>query len=133
MRGGLAWLDRECVSRYDKMFVDLHRGRAHGGARRHRLAAESAAGSFPRRRVLQSFRDLTASGFWTTKMGIKDLQYMGNVFVGRVEGVPRRGAEEARNREGVKRSERGTRMRYRGTRKVGRATFASRIPDSAYR
>jgi hypothetical protein len=26
-----------------------------------------------------SFRDLTASGFWSSKMGIEDLQYMGNV------------------------------------------------------
>ena len=25
-----------------------------------------------------SFRDLTAAGFWTTRMGIDDLQYLGN-------------------------------------------------------
>ena len=28
-----------------------------------------------------SFRDLTASGFWSTKVGIQDLQYKGNTFV----------------------------------------------------
>ena len=26
-----------------------------------------------------SFRDLTASGFWSSKMGVDDLKYMGNV------------------------------------------------------
>jgi hypothetical protein len=35
-----------------------------------------------------SFRDLTASGFWTTKMGIADLQYQGNVFVDEWTGCP---------------------------------------------
>jgi gluconate 2-dehydrogenase gamma chain len=57
MRGGLAWLDRECVTRFDKPFFN-------------------------------SFRDLTASGFWTTKMGMQDLQYMGNVFVPEWKGCP---------------------------------------------
>ena len=28
-----------------------------------------------------SFRDLTASGFWSSKMGIDDLGYNGNTFV----------------------------------------------------
>jgi hypothetical protein len=35
-----------------------------------------------------SFRDLTASGFWTTRMGIDDLQYMGNRSVARWNGCP---------------------------------------------
>ena len=28
-----------------------------------------------------AFRDLTASGFWSSKMGVEDLQYKGNTFV----------------------------------------------------
>jgi len=35
-----------------------------------------------------SFRDLTASGFWSTKTGIQDLQYKGNTFVAEWEGCP---------------------------------------------
>jgi len=35
-----------------------------------------------------AFRDLTASGFWTSKMGIKDLDYQGNVFVPEWKGCP---------------------------------------------
>ena len=44
------------------------------------------------------FRDLTASGFWTTKMGIADLQYQGNVFLNEWNGCP----EEALTKLGVK-------------------------------
>ncbi len=35
-----------------------------------------------------SFRDLTASGFWTSRMGIKDLAYIGNVYVPEWKGCP---------------------------------------------
>ena len=36
----------------------------------------------------RSFRDLVATGFWTSKMGIEDLQFMGNVFVHEFNGCP---------------------------------------------
>jgi gluconate 2-dehydrogenase subunit 3-like protein len=35
-----------------------------------------------------SFRDLTASGFWSSKMGVEDLGYMGNKFVAEWKGAP---------------------------------------------
>jgi hypothetical protein len=35
-----------------------------------------------------SFRDLTASGFWSSRIGVKDLQYQGNVFVDEWTGCP---------------------------------------------
>ena len=35
-----------------------------------------------------SFRDLTASGFFTSKMGLEDLQYMGNRYVPEWTGCP---------------------------------------------
>src|SRR5882762_10789666 len=34
------------------------------------------------------FRDMTASGFWTSKMGITDLNYQGNTFVAEWKGCP---------------------------------------------
>jgi gluconate 2-dehydrogenase gamma chain len=88
MRGGLGWLDRECVSRYDKMFV------ACADAERTKLLDEI---SWPQKAApplshgvafFNSFRDLTASGFWTSKMGITDIQYVGNVFVPEWKGCP---------------------------------------------
>jgi hypothetical protein len=48
-----------------------------------------------------SFRDLTASGFWTSKIGIEDLQYTGNRPVLEWNGCP----EEAMKHLGVTRSD----------------------------
>ena len=88
MRGGLGWLDRECVSRFDKTFV------ACPAAERTQVLDEIA---WPRRArpalshgvsFFNSFRDLTASGFFTSKMGMDDLQYMGNRYVPEWTGCP---------------------------------------------
>src|SRR5260221_223846 len=35
-----------------------------------------------------SFRDLTASGFWSSKMGVEDLKFMGNTFNPGWNGAP---------------------------------------------
>ena len=34
------------------------------------------------------FRDLVASGFWSSKMGVDDLRFMGNTFVAEWNGCP---------------------------------------------
>jgi hypothetical protein len=34
------------------------------------------------------FRDLVASGFWSSRMGVEDLRYMGNTFVAEWKGCP---------------------------------------------
>jgi gluconate 2-dehydrogenase gamma chain len=88
MRGGLAWLDRECVSRFDKTFV------ACTPAERTQVLDDIAWPNKAKPEVshgvafFNSFRDLTASGFFTTKMGFEDLQYMGNRFVAEWTGCP---------------------------------------------
>jgi len=88
MRGGLAWLDRECNQRFDKTFV------AATDAQRKEILDEI---SWPRRAkpevaagvaFFNSFRDLTASGFFSSKIGVQDLQYMGNTFVPKFTGCP---------------------------------------------
>jgi gluconate 2-dehydrogenase gamma chain len=88
MRGGLAWLDRECQARFDKMFVDC-------AADQQKAVLDEIA--WPQKakpelshgvRFFTSFRDLTATGFWTTKMGMEDLGYMGNKFVPEWTGCP---------------------------------------------
>jgi hypothetical protein len=88
MRGGLALIDRLCEARYDKRFTALT------DAQRRAILDEIAYTSNDDHGLEQaitfftSFRDLTASGFWTTKMGIADLQYQGNVFVADWNGCP---------------------------------------------
>lgn len=105
MRGGLAWLDLECQRRFDKVFVGC------SDAERTRLLDEiswpapkpagddEAAALEPAhgRAFFFSFRDLTASGFWTTKIGMADLQYMGNRYVAEWTGCP----DEALKKLGV--------------------------------
>ncbi len=88
MRGGVAWLDRECDDRYGKTFVAC--------AAQERTAVlddiawpakakpEHAAGVA----FLNRFRDLTASGFFSSRIGVQDLRYIGNTFVSEWKGCP---------------------------------------------
>ena len=88
MRGGLAWLDRECVTRFDKTFLDSTPAQRtevlDAIAWPHKATPEMSHGVA----FFNSFRDLTASGFFTTKMGIADLEYKGNVYVPEWTGCP---------------------------------------------
>jgi gluconate 2-dehydrogenase gamma chain len=88
MRGGLAWIDRECLRRYDKPFTACAAGERTAVlddiAWPQRARPEHSHGTA----FFTSFRDLTASGFWTTRMGIDDLQYLGNVGVAEWKGCP---------------------------------------------
>ena len=88
MRGGLAWLDHECQRRYDKPFLnctsDERTAVLDDIAWPAKAKPEFAHGVA----FFTNFRDLTASGFWTTRMGIDDLQYMGNRSVARWNGCP---------------------------------------------
>jgi len=79
--GGLAWLDRESRRIADKDFaaaapeqqkqiLDRIAWPARAAAEDHRWAA-----------FFTRFRDLTCSGFYSSKMGIADLPYLGNVAV----------------------------------------------------
>jgi gluconate 2-dehydrogenase subunit 3-like protein len=89
MRGGLALIDRLCEDRYAKRFSGC------ADAQRRAVLDEIAYTTNPDPGLhhavvfFTSFRDLTASGFWTTKMGIADLQYQGNVFVDEWNGCPK--------------------------------------------
>ena len=88
MRGGLAWLDRECVTRYDKRFVactDAERTAVLDDIAWPRKAKKELSHGVA---FFNSFRDLTASGFWSSKMGTDDLIYMGNVVVHEWKGCP---------------------------------------------
>jgi hypothetical protein len=80
MRGGLAWLDRECVNRFEKTFLACtppERSKVLDDISWPQKAAPELSHGVA---FFNSFRDLTASGFFTTKMGIEDLQYMGNRY-----------------------------------------------------
>jgi gluconate 2-dehydrogenase gamma chain len=79
MRGGLRWLDTACRKRFTKEFVDL------SGPDRTAILDEIAYPMKAAPEVSQgaafftAFRNLVATGFFTSKIGIADLGYMGNV------------------------------------------------------
>ncbi|MGH9321515.1 MAG: gluconate 2-dehydrogenase subunit 3 family protein [Vicinamibacteria bacterium] len=97
MRGGLAWLDLECEERFSKRFVDCAPGEQASLldiiAWPDRAPEEISQGV----EFFSRFRDLTATGFFTSKMGFDDLNYMGNEFVAEWTGCP----EEALKKLGL--------------------------------
>lgn len=88
MRGGLAWLDTESRERFGRDFTDCD------DAQRRALLDDIAWPAKARPEMSQGvaffnrFRDLTATGFWSSKTGVEDLGYMGNTAVPEWTGCP---------------------------------------------
>ena len=80
MRGGLVWLDTECRKRFDKAFLECTRRRSACRCVDDIAWPKKAKPEFSHGvRFFTSLRDLVAAGFFSSKMGVADLQYMGNV------------------------------------------------------
>lgn len=88
LRGGLMWLDNECRDRFDKTFL------ASTDADRRKVLDDIA---WPKRarpeftqgaRFFTTMRDLVATGFWTSRIGVADLGYLGNQPVMEWTGPP---------------------------------------------
>jgi gluconate 2-dehydrogenase gamma chain len=88
MRGGLAWIDTEAHKRFAKTFI------AATDAQRRQILDDVA---YPQKATpgmsygvafFNRLRDMTASGFYSSAMGWKDLQYVGNVFNPGYDGCP---------------------------------------------
>jgi len=88
IRGGLAWLNTEATKRFGVRFIQLT-------AEQHRRicddikylpdAPPELAGAA---RFFAKFRDLTATGFYTTDEGMADIGYIGNIAMSRFDGPP---------------------------------------------
>ena len=88
VRGGLAWLDHECADRYGKTFVVCTAAERAAVlddvAWPAKAKPEHAAGVA----FFNRFRDLTASGFFSSRIGVQDLRYVGNTFMSEWKGCP---------------------------------------------
>lgn len=79
MRGGLRWLDVQCLNRYNQAFKDCPK------TQQMEIVDEIAWPEKAKPQVAQGvaffnlMRNLTASGFYTTQMGVKDIGYIGNM------------------------------------------------------
>ena len=101
MRGGLAWINSVSERRFGHGFAEATE------AERTTILDEIAYSKDEQEdeaemreprdlRVMvkhgpsffNSFRDLTASGFWSSKIGVDDLGYVGNRFVAEWKGAP---------------------------------------------
>jgi len=88
VRGGLAWLDTECRERFARAFLECD------DAERRAVLDDVAWPDTARPELshgvafFSRFRDLTASGFWSSEMGTRDLRYMGNTAVAEWTGCP---------------------------------------------
>ena len=88
MRDGLAWLDAQSRTRFSKPFADATVPQREQILNDIAWPARAAAGMSDGVGFFNRFRDLTASGFWSSRIGVKDLQYMGNLFVPNWDGCP---------------------------------------------
>ncbi|MEX0722071.1 MAG: gluconate 2-dehydrogenase subunit 3 family protein [Balneolaceae bacterium] len=92
-RGGLMWLDNQSKKRFNKVFIES------SSSDQHKLIDEIA---YPEEaepemeygvRFFNHMRNLTATGFFTTKEGIQYLDYRGN-HSNLWDGVPRKTLEK---------------------------------------
>ncbi len=79
IRGGLKWLDLHCYKLYEKAFINCD-------AKQQIAVVDSIA--YPEKAkpelkqgvaFFSAMRDLVATGFYTSEIGVKDVGYMGNV------------------------------------------------------
>lgn len=78
MRGGLRWLDMQCLGRYQKSFKDCSKEQQIEMVDLIAYPQKVQPGMEPGVAFFSRMRNLTATGFYTSEMGVKDLGYMGN-------------------------------------------------------
>ena len=87
MRGGLRWLDNQCVKLYQNKFADC------STTQRLEMVDKIAYPEQAKKEYTQGvaffnlMRNLTVTGFYTSQMGFKDIGYLGNT-PNSWEGVP---------------------------------------------
>ncbi|HMJ19873.1 MAG TPA: gluconate 2-dehydrogenase subunit 3 family protein [Gemmatimonadaceae bacterium] len=88
MRAGLAWLDAQSNTRFGKPFADATEAQRDQILNDIAWPARAPATMTDGVNFFNRFRDLTSSGFWSSRIGVKDLQYKGNLFVAEWNGCP---------------------------------------------
>jgi len=79
MRDGLGWLNAESRSRFGVPFPDAKTAERIALVEDLAWPARAKPVHLPGVRFFSAFRDLSASGFFTSRVGVKDIGYMGNV------------------------------------------------------
>lgn len=88
MRTGLAWLDAEAQKRFATTFAGATEANQKlilddiAWPKRAAAALKEPAAFF------NEFRNLTATGYWSSQVGVEDIKYIGNTFVPVWNGCP---------------------------------------------
>lgn len=88
MRPGLAWIDAQSTTRFQKSFADANQSQREAILNDIAWPARTLASMADGASFFNRFRDLTSSGFWSSEIGVKDLRYQGNVFAPDWNGCP---------------------------------------------
>jgi len=88
--GGLMWLDNFCTDRYELPFVECRPAQQKEALdliayRKNAQADRSLSQGVA---FFAELRDMTCDGFYTSKIGIEDLQYIGNTALAEFPGCP---------------------------------------------
>jgi gluconate 2-dehydrogenase gamma chain len=78
MRGGLRWLDVQCLTRYEKAFKDCSQTQQIEMVDMIAYPKKAKPAMSQGVQFFSLMRNLTASGFYTSEIGVKDLGYAGN-------------------------------------------------------
>jgi gluconate 2-dehydrogenase gamma chain len=78
MRGGLRWLEMQCLNRYGKSFPQCTAAQQLELVDAIAYPSKATPAMKPGVEFFSLMRNLTASGFYTAEIGVRDLNYMGN-------------------------------------------------------
>jgi hypothetical protein len=88
IRGGLTWLDMECNRLFNHDFADCSETQQKQILDRIAYPPKAAPKDANAVAFFNHLRDLVVSGFFSSKMGVKDLPYLGNTAVADWQGCP---------------------------------------------
>lgn len=78
MRGGLRWLDLQCLRQYEKSFKDCSEQQRIAMVDQIAYPETAKPEMKPGVNFFNLMRDLTCTGFYTSEIGVKDIGYVGN-------------------------------------------------------
>ena len=78
MRGGLRWLDMQCLTQFRQPFTSCNQQQQITMVDAIAYPKKAKPEMMPGVSFFNLMRNLTASGFYTTEIGVKDVGYMGN-------------------------------------------------------
>ena len=78
LRGGLRWLDLQCLKRFENSFKDCNHEQQMQIVDEIAWPKKAKPGMAQGVAFFSLVRNLTATGFYTTEIGVKDVGYIGN-------------------------------------------------------